>query len=636
MVTSKKVILLSLPFVPVKWPSLGLSSLKATLSQQGVNAEVDYLSFEAAETFGADFFHFVAEETYGALLGEWIFSDTLFEPGWSNEEAYFQNILLPKLRARHDLPMSLDALIAQSREAKSRAPEFIKNCFGKYNWDQYSIVGFTSTFQQNVASLALAKSIKSCFPETVIVFGGANCEGEMGVGILEAFKFVDVVFSGEGELTFPKFVRETLDGVKPTPRKGIISRDAATGRVPDECRANTWVAPVERLDDIPYPDHSDYFRKQQQFEEIVPRENVNMSFETSRGCWWGQKNHCTFCGLNPNTMSFRTKSPDRALDELLALQAEYPCDFWQVTDDILALPYFKTFLPALAESNPGVRLFYETKANLTKDQLKIMKAARVSHIQPGIESLSENVLKLMRKGISPLQNIRLLKWCEEIGLTPPWNLIWGFPGEKTEDYLEQARFADLISHLEPPGYFGPIRLDRFSPNYDRAAEYGFVNVRVSEQHRYIYDLNDEALSMLAYTFDYDLAESNVASSGIEALRSSVRRWQENADESALLLLEKDGVRSVVDTRPGFGVDLCPIDHVDVRILKSLDPISNYAKLSREKICDAQTLDKRLATFVSRGWVIQAGEKLLSLVVLSNRIKPGALAKLRTLKNEVAA
>ena len=36
--------------------------------------------------------------------------------------------------------------------------------------------------------------------------------------------------------------------------------------------------------------------------------------ETSRGCWWGERNHCTFCGLNGSSMSFDEMAPGRALE----------------------------------------------------------------------------------------------------------------------------------------------------------------------------------------------------------------------------------------------------------------------------------------------------------------------------------
>src|SRR3954465_271775 len=41
-----------------------------------------------------------------------------------------------------------------------------------------------------------------------------------------------------------------------------------------------------------------------------------MLIETARGCWWGAKNHCTFCGLNGETMGFRAKSADRVMTEI--------------------------------------------------------------------------------------------------------------------------------------------------------------------------------------------------------------------------------------------------------------------------------------------------------------------------------
>ena len=74
-----------------------------------------------------------------------------------------------------------------------------------------------------------------------------------------------------------------------------------------------------------------------------------------------------------------------------------------------------------------MELFYEVKANLKKAQVRLLRDAGVRVIQPGIESFSSNVLARMRKGVKGLQNIQLLKWCKEFGITPHWNLLWGFP-----------------------------------------------------------------------------------------------------------------------------------------------------------------------------------------------------------------
>ena len=171
--------------------------------------------------------------------------------------------------------------------------------------------------------------------------------------------------------------------------------------------------------------------------------------------------HCTFCGLNGQTMTFRSKSSRRAMEELTCLSERHPGSRVELTDNILDIGYFKDFLPALAARPEGPRLFYEVKANLKKEQLKMLRAARVMRIQPGIESLSDPVLKLMRKGVTALQNIQLLKWCKELGVQPGWNLIWGFPGEPPDEYVRMARLVPLLTHLRPPYGSGMIRLSGY-------------------------------------------------------------------------------------------------------------------------------------------------------------------------------
>ena len=50
--------------------------------------------------------------------------------------------------------------------------------------------------------------------------------------------------------------------------------------------------------------------------DAIPLAREPLFFETSRGCWWGQIHHCLFCGLNGDTIAYRSKSPGRAVEEL--------------------------------------------------------------------------------------------------------------------------------------------------------------------------------------------------------------------------------------------------------------------------------------------------------------------------------
>ncbi|MFZ0228010.1 MAG: RiPP maturation radical SAM C-methyltransferase, partial [Mycobacterium sp.] len=202
-----------------------------------------------------------------------------------------------------------------------------------------------------------------------------------------------------------------------------------------------------------------------------------VTFETSRGCWWGAKHHCTFCGLNGLSMTYRSKESQRAFDELMTLSQRYPDRPISIVDNILDTSYFRTFLPQLRDSSASLSLFYEIKANVSKDQLRVLRDAGVTVVQPGIESLSTHVLRLMRKGVTMLQNIQTLKWCKELGMDVEWNVLWGYPGETASDYEQCAAIVPLLTHLQPPGGKAPIRLDRFSPYFEQALNFGISNVR---------------------------------------------------------------------------------------------------------------------------------------------------------------
>src|SRR5262249_53539650 len=162
-------------------------------------------------------------------------------------------------------------------------------------------------------------------------------------------------------------------------------------------------------------------------------------------------------------MAFRHKSWRRVVeetDELVARHGRLPLQF---VDDIVALDYFDDLLPYWAErADPTPKLF-ELKSNVRRAQLELLRRAGVSIVQPGIESLADGTLRVMRKGVSAAQNVAVLRWCKELGIEVYWNLIFGFPHEDPEDYPRTERLLAQITHLPPPLACAPIRMDRFSP-----------------------------------------------------------------------------------------------------------------------------------------------------------------------------
>src|SRR5262249_16390470 len=136
------------------------------------------------------------------------------------------------------------------------------------------------------------------------------------------------------------------------------------------------------------------------------------------------------------------------------------------TDTILSRKHLKEALPRLAEYADKPQLFYEVKANMSRHEVETLRSANVTSIQPGIQSPSSNLLKLLNKGVKAIQNLALLKWCCELGIAPAWNLLYGIPGEQKDDYLAQIELIDRIPHLTPPAGAHRIRIDRYSPYFN--------------------------------------------------------------------------------------------------------------------------------------------------------------------------
>jgi len=396
---------------------------------------------------------------------------------------------------RWDLVVDLrGSALAFLLRARERVDSFLDKCLEMLMRDRPSVVGFTSIFQQHTASLALARRLKHARPSTFVVFGGANCEGPMGTALLRRFPFIDFVVSGEGDDSFPELLHR-LESRQPFDDgiAGLIWRKNG------EPTLHSEPAYVRTMDALPTPDYTDFFAQyhQQPYSHLC---EVRVPLEQSRGCWWGMRSHCTFCGLNGQTMGFRANSPDRAEQEFLEIKERYAASFVDFTDNILHLGYFETLLPRLAEREQGVEPFYEVKSNIKKQQVELLRKAGVRRLQPGIESLSSNILRLMGKGCTRLQNIQCLKWCLQYGILPEWNLLYGFPHEDPSDYADMLPVLQAITHLRPPRAVTRIRMDRIRPNFSEAANRGFHNDRPQRPYFYLHPLDQNALQGVAYFF----------------------------------------------------------------------------------------------------------------------------------------
>ena len=343
----------------------------------------------------------------------------------------------------------------------------------------------------------------------------------------------------------------STQGDDPTGRK-MSPSPAACERSPETiARASglcTDRGVVEDLNTLAYPDFDDYFARLERSTfraEIEPQ----LFFETSRGCWWGQKHACKFCGLNGSSLAFRRKEPERASEELRHLVHRHGVHRASSADNILDYRYFDTFLPRLQESGLDLRFEYEMKCNLTRPQVERLLQAGLGGAQLGIETFSTPILKLVDKGATARHNLQTLKWFSEAGIEVKWNFLYGFPGEDPEEYAAMADLLPLLCHLAPPLGTGRVRLDRFSPYFRDPDAHGIANARPNRAFRYIYPFSDDAIANLAYYYEYDYADGR-SLDYVAAVLKAIDLWRELAGNVTLRSWDRsDGVLLLTDTRP---------------------------------------------------------------------------------------
>ncbi|GIG55975.1 RiPP maturation radical SAM protein 1 [Longispora fulva] len=515
------VLLVSMPWAALSAPSMALSTLAPLVD--GHDVTVRYANLDWAERVGLSAAEYnTIADSYFAGLGDWVFAGALH----GTVERF-----LPAPAADGVDPEALFAT----------ATEFIDELAAEIVSADPVFLGLTSTFMQNTASLALARAVKRAAPHIVVALGGANCDGEQGAALARAFDFLDLVVRGEGERALPAILRALGQPEALSQVDGLCWR-AANGTL-----VENPPGPVLPISELPEADQSAYFDRLAR-SPLAGEIRPTLVLEGSRGCWWGAKHHCTFCGLNGSTMAYRAKSPHRVVAELTRAVGRHKVLDVTFVDNILDVAQLRAALPEIAELGWDLRMFFEVKANLRYAELHGLLRAGVHEIQPGIENLSSRVLGLMRKGVTGAQNVALLRDCRTLGLTVRWNYLFGFPGESDDDYVPIVERLTDLHHLEPPISAARVQLERFSP-YFTDPELGLVNLGPSRIFRQIYPtVPADELARMVYHFAS--VPAGISGEPVTALGAAVSAWRAGHDTASLRKYAAGDRTLIVDTRAG--------------------------------------------------------------------------------------
>jgi ribosomal peptide maturation radical SAM protein 1 len=631
----KKALILAMPFATPEFPPLGATLIRSVLVASGVPADIVYGHLVFSKLVAGD--PFVETSLSQVPICEIAFTPYYFDRSVEQAaEALREYVLEMALNAAaHPLERYIGIV--------RNAGRCVDSLFESIRWEEYDVVGFSLLMGQTVSSLALAKRIKEAHPDISIIIGGAQTQSPMGEEMLRSFRDFDYVVQGEADGIVAPFIQELRLGKRRdfvTP--GVLYRDES-GRP----QSSGDTAPFTEMDELPVPDFSDFFAQMDGLglTHIAPY----LPLETSRGCWWGQKHHCTFCGIDDKIMVYRSKSPERALQEIVTLSQRHQYTEFFTVDSIINFKFFNELLPVLGQLRRKRRwdftFFFETKSNISRDQARRFRYGGVNQVQPGVESFNDHVLELMDKGTTAVRQIQCLKLLAEQEIIASWNLIIRNPGETEADYRELVDLIPFLHHLPPlhEGGLIPMQINRYAPYHNEPARYGITNIRPKPYYEKIYPRDSVDLNRLGFYFDCDfkLPQSEEMAGLHASLGEAMATWRDCYIPNALLQFNGPNFVRVVDRRSWQpGAPVTPgkereyvFKGVAARVFSYCADMRTIGAVHRQ-FCD-ELSDKELDALVDRFVSLRLMYRSSSNEVISLPLVTEALSHFRFVPGSVA-
>lgn len=315
------------------------------------------------------------------------------------------------------------------------------------------VVGITAMTQNIKGAIQLAKFLKENNCQAKIIAGGPHISADPN--LIERFPYFDIVITGESEITFPKVVKDFLNGKNV---KGTIK-----GETP------------MNLDALPFParhivDHSIYKKR---------GVWANGIFAT-RGCPY----HCNFCSIPAIDKRVRFRSPELITEEMKECYSLTKMNFFNFSDDALTIK--KDFVYKLCEEMIKLpfRIKWEAQSRINyidRPLLRIMKRAGCQKLLFGIESGNERIRnKIIGKNITDEQIVQSTKLCWKEGIEPDHYLMIGQPTETKKEILDTVN-CSLRFNPNIIGVFITMPLPG-SPLFDQAIEDGVIDKNVIDKY----------------------------------------------------------------------------------------------------------------------------------------------------------
>jgi radical SAM superfamily enzyme YgiQ (UPF0313 family) len=296
-------------------------------------------------------------------------------------------------------------------------------------------IGITSFTHNHHVAMRILKIAKDYLPNSTAVYGGIHATFT-DLNVLRTHRFVDCVVRGEAETIISPLLK-TIKKSKLT-KENLREVDGVTFKIqqkddsPPLIVRNPDSHARPDLNDIPLPDYGLLNREQY-------RTAPFFHLFGQRGCPYD----CVFCA-NVNffgQFTVRRKKPERVIEEIKLVQSLFGNKIFLINDDTFTSykKYAIELCQALEREQFGTCFQVQSRVDrLDDDLLEAMSKAQVVYMWLGCESADPAILKILNKGISPVQIedacVKIKKYRMDVG--GYW--LVGCPGE-TLDSIQRTR-----------------------------------------------------------------------------------------------------------------------------------------------------------------------------------------------------
>jgi len=593
-----KLLIVSMPFQRLDMPSIQLGTLCSYLQNKGIPVDVDHAYLRCADILDPKLYQIISFFMHDEIFYPYFLFPENFQRHRNKINNYFKGFIKHR-------PIPLETVL-------DRLQTFNEELLAKIDFSKYSLIGFSVTHDQLKSSIFLSRKIKQRYPNIPIVFGGSYCKDDLGISLLKTFSEIDFIVSGEGEETlttlFKNLAKKKFDAIK-----GLGWRD--NGNVKFNGPPETL-----HLDSLPIPEFEDYFHELENCSPNVKnfiKDHLIIPVEGSRGCWW---NKCTFCNLSIHHSGYREKSVERVIEEVKKQVDKYQCHSIRFADEVHRIKNFAKLMSGLNELNKDLNIFFELRAgHLKKQDYRLMREAGVKRIQIGVEAFSNKCLKKMNKGVTTIENIAAIKYCQEFGILAIYNLIINYPNEDQSDLEETSENIKFLKGFIPPWSINSFGLHHGSPVYHHPKDYNIKEIKIP--YYALWRFPQEIWQTLTPVF-YDYTCINGRKDRRWSWYNILRPWQQTGRDRILrpLLFYQDtgDFLTITDqlSENSFKTVLKGVERELYLFCDSIQTRSAILKQFPELSPDY--LERILEKWIANRWMFREEEKLLSLAI---RISP---------------